>query len=602
MHGVDGQRPIDFDRISHFDLESGCHGGGNKIDTGSNRTQGTDFTTGQTRKASPFEDFSGNPPMLTSYVPKSRETSQSGMDSDLKDVLRKLINWLSDSKKSDNADGTTSTGETSGNKTENNSEKQLLAMVLMLLILEMQGKNSNGNSTSGSNSKLDDLATNLEKSAAGSNMDPDLLSLLKEILAMLKGEGSTNSNTSGSEGSGDKTQSLIDRLFDNNPATANMDPSLVSILKELLSLLLAKKDDKGSTNNSDTVSDKSQTEDTDTNKSASPSDASIEEMISELLGSSEATKNLDPAVLSILKELLSFLLGKNTDNKMADPVTPSKADNLFDPSEKHAGGDSELRSLISELMTHLLGTAPESSTKKESSTDTGSETRETKTVSPDYSSTKKVDPSDEKQTKTTETTTEKSDLSKQGDVIVVNEPIVVDGGVFDGKGATYTASSKLGDGGQSETQSPIFILKNGATLKNVSLGENGADGIHVYGGATLENVNWQNVGEDALTVKSAGDVTIIGGSAKGATDKIFQINADTNFYLKDFVADGFTTLVRTNGGKQIDADVTIDGGSFSNGSNVFRTDSSLASVTFQSDITLKDVKNWTRVGDKQSGT
>ncbi|MBB2688268.1 MULTISPECIES: pectate lyase [Rhizobium] len=303
MCGVDGQRPIDFDRTSRFDLESDCLGGSNRADT--------DFTAIRTRKVSPFEDFSGNPPTLTSYVPKSRETSENGMDSDPKDLLRKHINWQSHSKK--------------------------------------------------------------------------------------------------------------------------------------------------------------------------------------------------------------------------------------------------------------------------------------------------VDPSDEKQATTLQTTTEKPDLSKEGSVIVVNEPIVVDGGVFDGKGATYTASSKLGDGGQSETQSPLFILKNGATLKNVNLGENGADGIHVYGGATLENVNWQNVGENALTVKSAGDVTIVGGSAKGATDKIFQINADTRFYLKDFVADGFTTLVRTNGGKQIDADVTIDGGAFSHGSNVFRTDSSLASVTFLSDITLDDVKNWTRVGDNQSG-
>jgi hypothetical protein len=194
-----------------------------------------------------------------------------------------------------------------------------------------------------------------------------------------------------------------------------------------------------------------------------------------------------------------------------------------------------------------------------------------------------------------------TDVSACGQVITVDTPIIVDGGVFDGKGATYTASAKLGDGGQSEDQKPIFILKNGATLKNVTLGENGADGIHVYGGATLENVNWLDVGEDALTVKSAGDVTILGGSAKGATDKIFQINADTHFVLKDFNADGFTSLVRTNGGKQIDADVIIDGGSFSNGTNLFRTDSALASVSFRSDIALDNVRNRTRVGDDQSG-
>ncbi len=102
-------------------------------------------------------------------------------------------------------------------------------------------------------------------------------------------------------------------------------------------------------------------------------------------------------------------------------------------------------------------------------------------------------------------------------------------------------------------------------------------------------------------MKSEGDVNILGGSAKGASDKIFQVNADAHIYIRDFDADGFTTLVRTNGGKQLDVDVVIDGGSFSNGANLFRTDSTLANVTFQSDINLSNVKNWTRVGDQQSG-
>ena len=545
MHGVDGQRPIDFDRSSRFDLESGCHGGGNKIDADSNRTTATDFFGGQTRKASPFDDVPGNPPVLTSYVPKTKNASEGSMDSELKDILRKLINWLSDSKKTDDTNGTSSTGETQGNKTDNGSEKQLLAMVLMLLILEMRGKNSAGDK--GAGSALDRLADNLEKSAAGSNMDPGLLSLLKEILAMLTGKSDAGRSQS-------ETKSLVDKLFDDNPATAGMDSSLVSILKELLTLLLSRKDD-GKSGSTEKATAGNRTEETDRNRSANPSDSSLENMLSELLGESATTENLDPALLSALKELLSYLLGRSPDGA-------SKTDN---------GRGRE------------------------------TDTRETRTVSPEHSPTTKVAPSGDGEKKTTATSTEKSDLSEKGNVITVNEPIVVDGGVFDGKGATYTASSKLGDGGQSESQSPVFILKNGATLKNVNLGENGADGIHVYGGATLENVNWQNVGEDALTVKSAGDVKIIGGSAKGATDKIFQINADTHFYLKDFIADGFTTLVRTNGGKQIDADVVIEGGSFSNGTNLFRTDSSIASVSFQSDITLDNVRNWTRVGDKQSG-
>jgi len=287
-----------------------------------------------------------------------------------------------------------------------------------------------------------------------------------------------------------------------------------------------------------------------------------------LVDNRSATQSMDPDLNSVPKKLINWLFGDKKDS-----TSPSSS---FEPVMLTANPDKSV---------------PE----------TGNIVKDGGSRLPVQSKTVKIEPGHHTSDETVTSTSETAGVSEQSNVIVVNTPIIVDGGVFDGKGATYTASLKLGDGGQSETQSPIFILRNGATLKNVNLGENGADGIHVYGGATLESVNWLNVGEDALTVKSAGDVTILGGSAKDAYDKVFQINADTNFVLKDFRADGFTTLVRTNGGKQIDADVTIDGGSFSNGTNVFRTDSSLASVTFLSDIALSNVKNWVREGDKQSG-
>lgn len=228
-----------------------------------------------------------------------------------------------------------------------------------------------------------------------------------------------------------------------------------------------------------------------------------------------------------------------------------------------------------------------------SSSDTASASQDTGSASGESTESTKDSSSSAETTGTSATT------AATGETVVVNEPIVVDGGVFDGEGKTYTASSALGDGGQSEDQKPVFILKNGATLKNVTIGDNGADGIHVYGGATLENVNWKDVGEDALTVKSAGDVNIIGGSAANASDKIFQVNADTNLTITDFKADGFTTLVRTNGGKQIDANVTINGGDFSNGTVLFRTDSDSASVNFTGDITASNVEYRTRYKDQK---
>ncbi|KGT96212.1 pectate lyase, partial [Dickeya fangzhongdai] len=139
--------------------------------------------------------------------------------------------------------------------------------------------------------------------------------------------------------------------------------------------------------------------------------------------------------------------------------------------------------------------------------------------------------------------------------IVVNEPIKVGPGeVFDGKGKTYVAGPALGDGGQKEGQKPLFEVADGGSVKNVIFGNNAADGIHLHGDAKIDNVHWTNVGEDALTVKSntgkPANVNITNSSAQGASDKVFQLNADANFNVDNFKVKDFGTFVRTNGGQQ----------------------------------------------------
>jgi hypothetical protein len=146
---------------------------------------------------------------------------------------------------------------------------------------------------------------------------------------------------------------------------------------------------------------------------------------------------------------------------------------------------------------------------------------------------------------------------------VVNEPIrVKKGEVFDGEGKTFTASNKLGTGDQREDQLPLFILEDGASLKNVVIGDNGADGVHVYGDAKVDNVHWTNVGEDALTVKpnkegKKANVEITNSSAQGANDKIFQLNADANVTVDDFKAKDFGSFLITNGGAQGDWNINL---------------------------------------------
>ncbi|XXU13137.1 pectate lyase [Sorangium sp. So ce861] len=169
-----------------------------------------------------------------------------------------------------------------------------------------------------------------------------------------------------------------------------------------------------------------------------------------------------------------------------------------------------------------------------------------------------------------------------GDGGVVSATIVVKKGeTFDGGGKRFIADKdKLGDGSQKEGQKPVFKLEDGAKLRNVVLGAPAADGIHTYGNVTLENIVWEDIGEDALTVKESGTVVLNGGSAKNGDDKVFQINAASTFRVSNFKATNAGKFIRQNGGTGFKVDVFIDRCDISKmKESIFRTDSSSSSVT-----------------------
>ncbi|WP_328708197.1 pectate lyase [Microbispora hainanensis] len=123
-------------------------------------------------------------------------------------------------------------------------------------------------------------------------------------------------------------------------------------------------------------------------------------------------------------------------------------------------------------------------------------------------------------------------------------------GTVDGGLKRYYASGDMGDGGQSESQDPIFELANGATLKNVIIGSPGADGIHCLGSCTLQNVWWEDVGEDAATLlgsSSSQVMTIDGGGARSASDKVFQHNGPGTMIIRNFQVENFGKLYRACG-------------------------------------------------------
>lgn len=164
----------------------------------------------------------------------------------------------------------------------------------------------------------------------------------------------------------------------------------------------------------------------------------------------------------------------------------------------------------------------------------------------------------------------------------ISSTIRVSSGTYDGGCRTFNPTSALGDGSQSESQQPAFRVENGATLRNVIIGNNGVDGIHVYNGGTIDNVRWTNVGEDALTIKSSGTVTVRNISGYNGEDKFFQVNAASTLNVSNCVIDRMGKALRQNGGTTYKITANFDRCQISNmGEGIFRTDSpnSVARIT-----------------------
>ncbi|MDZ7924309.1 MAG: pectate lyase [Marinagarivorans sp.] len=139
-----------------------------------------------------------------------------------------------------------------------------------------------------------------------------------------------------------------------------------------------------------------------------------------------------------------------------------------------------------------------------------------------------------------------------GSTQTVTAHIIRAGQVFDGENKRYN----LTDGGQAEGQPSLFALEDGATLRNVVIGNLSADGVHCYGSCLIENVWWEDVGEDAATAKGpAGSTMHINcGSARSASDKTFQHNGRGEMLITNFSVEDAGKLYRSCG------DCTNNGG------------------------------------------
>ncbi|KAK7058572.1 hypothetical protein VNI00_002208 [Paramarasmius palmivorus] len=105
-------------------------------------------------------------------------------------------------------------------------------------------------------------------------------------------------------------------------------------------------------------------------------------------------------------------------------------------------------------------------------------------------------------------------------------------------------------GGQTEggDKDAVFILEEGASLSKVVIGKDQAEGIHCLGSCTISDVWFEDVCEDAITIKqTSGTSRILGGGAKHADDKVIQHNGGGKVVVDSFYVEDFGKLYRSCG-------------------------------------------------------
>ncbi|KAG9589914.1 pectate lyase, partial [Aureobasidium melanogenum] len=141
-------------------------------------------------------------------------------------------------------------------------------------------------------------------------------------------------------------------------------------------------------------------------------------------------------------------------------------------------------------------------------------------------------------------------------------------GTFDGGYKTYGRGVSCGGQAEGGNSDAVFLLEDGATLKNAIIGKDQSEGVHCLGACTIQNVWWDAVCEDALTFKGDGDGKVIGGGARGAEDKVIQHNGVGSISIDGFTVEDFGKLYRSCGNCKQNGDarkVTINNVKATNG-------------------------------------
>ncbi|KAL0954764.1 hypothetical protein HGRIS_003715 [Hohenbuehelia grisea] len=134
----------------------------------------------------------------------------------------------------------------------------------------------------------------------------------------------------------------------------------------------------------------------------------------------------------------------------------------------------------------------------------------------------------------------------------LSKPITVKAGQTFTPSQAYTRYDRGSGGcnGQSEggDADAVFLLEEGATLSRVVIGADQSEGVHCLGSCTLDHVFFEDVCEDAITIKqSSGTSRINYGGVSHASDKVVQHNGGGTVIINSFYVEDFGKLYRSCG-------------------------------------------------------
>jgi pectate lyase C len=139
-----------------------------------------------------------------------------------------------------------------------------------------------------------------------------------------------------------------------------------------------------------------------------------------------------------------------------------------------------------------------------------------------------------------------------GSRLAISTTIDINGATWDGGGGTVqqVSGNPICNGSQCEgCCGPFFRITNG-TLKNCTMAPPTAEGIWIYGGTcAVDNVTAPDIGEDIITVKKAGTITVSNCTFNLGMDKVIQINDLCTITTQNVKADTAIKFMRQNGGK-----------------------------------------------------